>query len=115
MERSSQYQQNQENGRPQLAGMDALQALSGRNSSTPALPGQKTFVRYDEGASLYSMCRHTFMKLAAEAGSVYKVGRVSLVNTRIFEEYLEQFRVKSPFERRQGNPGTPVSGTRKKV
>ena len=98
MERSCHCQQNQENGRTQPAGMDALQALPGKNSVTPALPVQKTFVRYDEGASLYSMCRHTFMKLAAEAGAVYKVGRVSLVNTRIFEEYLERFRVKSPSE-----------------
>ncbi len=104
MERSCHSQQNQENGRPQPAGMDALQTLPGRNSVTTALPGQKTFVRYDEGASLYSMCRHTFMKLAAEAGAVYKVGRVSLVNTRIFEEYLERFRVRSPHEEQPGLP-----------
>ena len=105
MERNCKYQQNQENCRLKPAGMDTFQALPGRSPVTPALSGQKTFVRYDEGALLYSMCRHTFMKLAAEAGSVYKVGRVSLVNTRIFEEYLEQFRIKSPSERRQGHPG----------
>ena len=54
---------------------------------------QKVYVRYDEGAKLYSMCKHTFMKLAAEAGAVYKINRLSLVNTKIFEEYLETFRV----------------------
>jgi len=53
----------------------------------------KIYVRYDEGAELYSMCKHTFMKLAAEAGAVYKINRLSLVNTKIFEEYLETFRV----------------------
>ena len=53
----------------------------------------KVYVRYDEGAELYSMCKHTFMKLAAEAGAVYKINRLSLVNTKIFEEYLETFRV----------------------
>ena len=51
------------------------------------------YVRYDEGAELYSMCKHTFMKLAAEAGAVYKINRLSLVNTKIFEEYLETFRI----------------------
>ena len=53
----------------------------------------KYFVRYDEGAQLYSMSVHTFMRLAADAKAVYKVNRVSLVNTKIFEEYLETFRV----------------------
>ena len=53
----------------------------------------KVYVRYDEGAELYSMCKHTFMKLAAEAGAVYKINRLSLVHTKIFEEYLETFRV----------------------
>ena len=53
----------------------------------------KVYVRYDEGAELYSMCKHTFMKLAAEAGAVYKINRLSLVNTKIFDVYLETFRV----------------------
>ena len=41
----------------------------------------------------YSMCKHTFMKLAQEAHAVYKINRLTLVNTRVFEEYLELFRV----------------------
>lgn len=55
---------------------------------------QKKFVRYEEGAKLYSMSRHSFMKLAADAKAVYKVNRISLVNVQILEEYLESFRVK---------------------
>ena len=51
------------------------------------------FIRYDEGAKIYSMCTHTFMKLAQEAHAVYKINRLTLVNTRVFEEYLESFRV----------------------
>lgn len=51
------------------------------------------FIRYDEGAKRYSMCKHTFMKLALEAHAVYKINRLTLVNTRVFEEYLESFRV----------------------
>ena len=54
---------------------------------------KKKFVRYDEGAELYSMCKHSFMKLAAEAGALYKVNRISLVNMEVFEEYLETFRI----------------------
>ena len=53
----------------------------------------KIYVRYNEGAELYSMCKHTFMKLAAEAGAVYKINRLTLVNTKVFEDYLETFRV----------------------
>jgi len=33
------------------------------------------------------------MKLAAEARAVYKINRISLVNVKLFEEYLETFRV----------------------
>lgn len=53
----------------------------------------RKFVRYSEGAELYSMCKHTFMKLAADAHAVYKINRLSLVNTKVFEEYLETFRI----------------------
>lgn len=51
------------------------------------------FIRYDEGAKRYSMCKHTFMKLAQDARAFYKINRLTLVNTKIFEEYLESFRV----------------------
>lgn len=53
----------------------------------------KVFVRYDEGAEMYSMCRNTFIKLATEAGAIYKINRLVLVNTKIFEQYLETFRL----------------------
>lgn len=53
---------------------------------------KKKFVRYEEGAKLYSMGIGTFQKIAKEAGAVYKVGRISLVNTEIIDEYMESFR-----------------------
>lgn len=53
----------------------------------------KKFVRFPEGAQLYSMGLHTFEELAREAGAVYKIRRIALVNTEIFEEFLENFRM----------------------
>jgi len=53
----------------------------------------KIYVRCDEGAKRYSMCKNTFMKLATEANAVYRIRRVVLINTKIFEEYLELFRL----------------------
>ena len=50
--------------------------------------GKKKFVRYQEGAELYSMGLHTFEELAKEAGAIYKIRRVVLVNLEIFEEYF---------------------------
>ena len=55
--------------------------------------GKKKFVRYQEGAELYSMGLHTFEELAREAGAIYKIRRVVLVNLEIFEEYLDTFRM----------------------
>lgn len=46
-----------------------------------------------EGAELYSMGLHTFEELAKEAGAIYKIRRVVLVNLEIFEEYLDTFRM----------------------
>ena len=43
--------------------------------------GRKKFVRYEEGAQLYSMGLHTFQELAKDAKAVYHVKRVVLVPT----------------------------------
>ncbi len=51
--------------------------------------GKKKWVRYDEGAQLYSMGIHSFQKLAKEARAVYHVGRVVLINTEKVDEYIE--------------------------
>ena len=56
----------------------------------------KKFVRYDEGAKLYSLGIQTFMQLAKDAGATYRIKRAVLVNTEIIDEYLENFREKLP-------------------
>lgn len=55
--------------------------------------GKKKFVRYQEGAELYSIGLHTFQSIAKDAGAVYKVKGVTLVNVEIVDEYLELFRM----------------------
>lgn len=52
---------------------------------------QKKYVRYKEGALLYSMGVHTFQDVAKEAGAVYHVKRCVLVNTEKLDQYLEHF------------------------
>lgn len=54
--------------------------------------GRKKFVRYEEGAMLYSMGIHTFQQLAKDARAVYHVKRIALVNLDLIDEYLEAFR-----------------------
>lgn len=50
------------------------------------------FVRYQEGADKYSLGLTKFKELAREAGAIYKIGKVALVNCEIFEQYLELYR-----------------------
>ncbi|ETP71501.1 hypothetical protein UYO_2528 [Lachnospiraceae bacterium JC7] len=50
------------------------------------------FVRYREGAELYSMGLSKFTQLARKAKATYKVDKVVLVNTEILDKYLETFR-----------------------
>lgn len=54
--------------------------------------GGKKFVRYQEGAAMYSMGLHTFQEIAKDAGAVYHIKRIALVNTELVDEYLESFR-----------------------
>ena len=44
---------------------------------------KKKFVRYDEGAQLFSMGIHTFEKIAKDAGAIYRVNKLVLVNVEI--------------------------------
>lgn len=52
---------------------------------------RKRFVRYKEGAEMYSMCQSKFEKMAKEAKAIYKLDKLVLVNCDIFEAYLEGF------------------------
>ena len=54
---------------------------------------RKKFVRYAEGAELYSMSQKRFEKLAKEADACYKMDRMVLVNIDRVDEYLESFRI----------------------
>ena len=53
----------------------------------------KRFVRYSEGAEMYSMSVSKFMQLATDAKACYKVNQLVLVNLDIIDEYLETFRI----------------------
>jgi len=53
---------------------------------------EKKFVRYAEGAQLYSMGLHTFQDIANDANAVYRIKGICLVNTKIIDEYLENFK-----------------------
>jgi hypothetical protein len=52
---------------------------------------KKKFVRYKEGAELYSMGLSKFQQLAHEAKATYKVDKLVLVSIDKFEKYLETF------------------------
>ena len=53
----------------------------------------KRFVRYPEGAGMYSMSLSKFQQLANDAKACYKMNRLVLVNLDILEEYLETFHI----------------------
>lgn len=53
----------------------------------------KRFVRYLEGAEMYSMSLSKFQQLAKDAKACYKMNRLVLVNLDILEEYLETFHI----------------------
>ena len=54
---------------------------------------KKKFIRYKEGAELYSISQSKFERLAKDANAVYKVDKVVLVNMDILDAYLETFHI----------------------
>lgn len=54
---------------------------------------RKKYVRYKEGAEMYSIGLIKFQELAKQADAIYKIDKLVLVNCDIFEQYLESFRV----------------------
>lgn len=52
--------------------------------------GTKKYVRYDEGAKLYSMGAHKFAEVAKKAGAVRKINGVCIVNVEKLDEYIEE-------------------------
>lgn len=54
---------------------------------------KKKYVRYQEGADMYSMSVRKFQDLAKDAGAIYKVGKMALVKVAIMDDYLETFKL----------------------
>ncbi len=54
---------------------------------------ERKYIRYREGAAKYGMGMSKFQQLAKEAKAVYKIDGIVLVNTEIFERFLEGFRL----------------------
>ncbi len=52
---------------------------------------KKKYVRYAEGAELYSVGLHTFENLAKDAGAIRRVKGIVLVNTEKVDEFIESF------------------------
>ena len=53
---------------------------------------KKKFVRYKEGAEIYSMSEREFYKLAHDANAVYKRNKMALVNLEILDKFMEYYR-----------------------
>ena len=70
-----------------------LQKIQRKELSVMQEINGKRFVRYKEGAEMYSISQSLFEILAKQAGAIYKIGRAVLVNCEIFEAYLETFRI----------------------
>ena len=60
--------------------------MMGKNGSM-----KKRFVRYKEGAEMYSMCQTKFERMAKDAKAIYKIKRRVLVNMDRIYEYMELF------------------------
>lgn len=64
-----------------------------KNNQRKIDPVTTRFVRYKDGAKLFGMSQTKFEELAKDSKSVYKWGKIVLVNLDRVERYLEEFRI----------------------
>ena len=53
----------------------------------------KKYVRYKEGAKMYSVSERQFNKIAHEAGAVSKLTKTALVSVELMDKYLSECRL----------------------
>ena len=51
------------------------------------------FIRYKDGKAIYGIGLHKFTDLCRDAGAVYKINGICLVNVEILDKYLETFKL----------------------
>jgi len=59
--------------------------------------GWKKYRRYKDGAEYYNLSLSSFQRIAMAAGAVSKINRLAYVNCEIFEQYIDTFRLESPY------------------
>lgn len=55
---------------------------------------RRKFLRYQQAEIVYSLSHKKLMKLANDAGAIYRMDGIVLINREIFDEYLERFHEK---------------------
>lgn len=75
--------------------MSKMENVNGNaiNPNRPKADMKKRFVRYPDGAEMYSMSLSKFQQIAKDAKACYKVNQLVLVNLDILDAYLETFRI----------------------
>ena len=53
---------------------------------------RRKFLRYQEAEIVYSLSHKKLMELANQAGAIYRMDGIVLINREIFDEYLERSR-----------------------
>lgn len=52
---------------------------------------RRKFLRYQQAEIVYSLSHKKLMELAYDAGAIYRLDGIVLINREIFDEYLEKF------------------------
>ena len=55
----------------------------------------KKFIRYKDGAWIYSMSESEFNRLAHDAEAIYKLDKKVLIKVALIDDYMEYFRLRN--------------------
>lgn len=79
-------------------GIVIFEKINDKDVDSEESSARRKFVTYKEAAVLYSIGLTKMQEYAKNAGAVYKIGNKALVNTDVFETYLETFRIPGNYE-----------------
>ena len=71
--------------------LETIGSLSGMMDGNDIV---RKFIRPNDAVRMYGIGRQYLENVAVDAGALYKIGRVVLINVNAFEAYLELHKVK---------------------
>lgn len=64
---------------------------------------RREYIRYQQAELIYSLSHKKLLELASDAGAIFRIDSTVLINSEIFDAYLERFHEPATGKYREGD------------